>query len=197
MTTNSGEIWAIALAPLVGLPIPLLPIHILWINLVSDGLPGLALAAEPEEEGIMRRPPRHPRESIFAHGLGAHVIWVGLLMGAISLVMQAWAITTGHAHWQTMVFTSLCLSQMGHVLAIRSERKSFFSQGVFSNVPLLGAFVLTFVLQMATIYAPVLNPVFKTEPLTFDELLLTLAVASIVFFAVEIEKMWKRSRREA
>ena len=212
MTTNSGEIWAIALAPLVGLPIPLLPIHILWINLVSDGLPGLALAddhplfregvahslaAEPEEEGIMRRPPRHPRESIFAHGLGAHVIWVGLLMGAISLVMQAWAITTGHAHWQTMVFTSLCLSQMGHVLAIRSERKSFFSQGVFSNVPLLGAFVLTFVLQMATIYVPVLNPVFKTEPLTFDELLLTLAVASIVFFAVEIEKMWKRSRREA
>lgn len=197
MTTNSGEIWAIALAPLVGLPIPLLPIHILWINLVSDGLPGLALAAEPEEEGIMRRPPRHPRESIFAQGLGAHIIWVGLLMGAVSLVMQAWAITTGHAHWQTMVFTVLCLSQMGHVLAIRSERKSFFRQGIFSNVPLLGAFALTFALQMATIYVPALNPVFKTEPLTFDELLLTLAVASIVFFAVELEKMWKRSRREA
>jgi Ca2+-transporting ATPase len=194
MTSNSGEIWAIALAPLVGLPIPLLPIHILWINLVSDGLPGLALAAEPEEEGIMRRPPRHPRESIFAHGLGAHVIWVGLLMGVISLVMQAWAITTGHAHWQTMVFTVLCLSQMGHVLAIRSDRKSFFSQGALSNVPLLGAFVLTFALQMATIYVPFLNPIFKTQPLTFNELLLTLVVASLVFFAVETEKMWKRRR---
>jgi Ca2+-transporting ATPase len=194
MTTNSGEIWAIALAPLVGLPIPLLPIHILWINLVSDGLPGLALAAEPEEERIMSRPPRHPRESIFAQGLGAHVIWVGLLMGAVSLVMQAWALQTEHAHWQTMVFTTLCLSQMGHVLAIRSERKSFFSQGVFSNVPLLGAFVLTFLLQMATIYVPFLNPIFKTEPLTFDELLVTLAAASVVFVAVEIEKAWKRSR---
>jgi Ca2+-transporting ATPase len=111
--------------------------------------------------------------------------------------MQAWALQTGHAHWQTMVFTSLCLSQMGHVLAIRSERRSFFSQGLFSNLPLLGAFVLTFVLQMATIYVPVLNPIFKTEPLSLDELLLTLAVASVVFFAVEIEKAWKRSRNSA
>lgn len=192
MTSNSGEIWAIFLAPFLGLPIPLLPIHILWINLVTDGLPGLALAAEPEEKGIMKRPPRHPQESIFAHGLGAHIIWVGLLMGGVSLLMQAWALKTGHAHWQTMVFTVLCLSQMGHVLAIRSERESLFSQGLFSNKPLLWAFALTFILQMATIYAPFLNPVFKTEPLTRAELMLTLALSSIVFFAVELEKWWKR-----
>ena len=82
MTSNSGEIWTIFLAPFFGLPIPLLPIHILWINLVTDGLPGLALAAEPGEKGIMERPPRHPKESIFAHGLGTHIVWVGLLMGA-------------------------------------------------------------------------------------------------------------------
>lgn len=192
MTSNSGEIWTIVIAPFLGLPIPLLPIHILWINLVTDGLPGLALAAEPAEKGVMKRPPRHPQESIFAHGLGGHIIWVGLLMGFISIFTQAWAIKTGHAHWQTMVFTVLCLSQMGHVLAIRSERESLFSMGIFSNKPLLGAFVLTFALQMATIYVPFLNPVFKTQPLTLNELIFTLALSSVVFLAVEVEKLFKR-----
>ncbi|MDP2682466.1 MAG: cation-translocating P-type ATPase [Deltaproteobacteria bacterium] len=192
MTSNSGEIWTIFLAPFLGLPIPLLPIHILWINLVTDGLPGLALAAEPVEKGIMNRPPRHPKESIFAHGLGTHIIWVGLLMGFVSIFTQAWSIETGHSHWQTMVFTVLCLSQMGHVLAIRSERESLFSQGLFSNKPLLGAFALTFALQMATIYIPFLNPIFKTEPLSLDELFITLVLSSVVFFAVEIEKYFKR-----
>jgi Ca2+-transporting ATPase len=194
MTSNSGEIWTIFLAPFLGLPIPLLPIHILWINLVTDGLPGLALAAEPAEKGIMQRPPRHPKESVFAHGLAAHIIWVGLLMGFASLFTQAWSIKTGHAHWQTMVFTVLCLSQMGHVLAIRSERESIFSQGLKSNKPLLGAFVLTFALQMATIYIPALNPIFKTEPLSLGELLFTLLLSSVVFFAVEIEKLIKRRK---
>jgi len=193
MTSNSGEIWTIFLAPFLGLPIPLLPIHILWINLVTDGLPGLALAVEPAEKGIMERPPRHPQESIFAGGLGGHIIWVGLLMGGASLATQAWSISTGHAHWQTMVFTVLCLSQMGHVLAIRSERESFFSQGIFSNKPLVGAFLLTFTLQMATIYVPQLQPIFKTEALTLVELLITLAASSLVFVAVEIEKWLKRS----
>ncbi len=192
MTSNSGEIWTIFLAPFLGLPIPLLPIHILWINLVTDGLPGLALAAEPTEKGIMQRPPRHPQESIFAHGLGTHIIWVGLLMGAASLFTQAWSIKTGHAHWQTMVFTVLCLSQMGHVLAIRSESESLFTQGLLTNRPLVGAFVLTFALQMATIYVPFLNPIFKTEPLSIGELVFTLVLSSVVFFAVEIEKLWKR-----
>ncbi len=192
MTGNAGEIWTIFLAPFFGLPIPLLPIHILWINLVTDGLPGLALAAEPAEKGVMQRPPRHPQESIFAHGLGTHILWVGLLMGFVSIFTQAWSITTGHAHWQTMVFTVLCLSQMGHVLAIRSESESLFSQGLASNSPLLGSIVLTFVLQMGTIYVPFLNPVFKTEPLSWGELGLTLLLSSVVFFAVEIEKWFKR-----
>jgi Ca2+-transporting ATPase len=194
MTSNSGEIWTIFLAPFFGLPIPLLPIHILWINLVTDGLPGLALAAEPAEKGVMERPPRHPRESIFAHGLSLHIVWVGLLMGGASLFTQAWAIKTGHDNWQTMVFTVLCLSQMGNVLAIRSERESLFAQGIFSNLPLVGAFLLTFGMQMATIYAPGLNPIFKTAPLTAGELAFTLAMSCIVFVAVEIEKLVKRLR---
>jgi len=190
MTSNSGEIWTIFLPPFLGLPIPLLPIHILWINLVTDGLPGLALAVEPAEKGIMNRPPRHPKESIFAHGLGYHLFWVGLLMGSVSVFTQAWFMNAGGTHWQTMVFTVLSLSQMGHVLAIRSDRESLFKQGLFSNKPLLGAVLLTFVLQMATIYVPVLNPIFKTAPLSAGELVITLLLSSIVFMAVEIEKWW-------
>jgi P-type Ca2+ transporter type 2C len=192
MTSNSGEIWTIFLAPFLGLPIPLLPIHILWINLVTDGLPGLALAAEPAEMRIMERPPRHPKESIFSNGLGLQIIWVGLLMGATCIFTQAWSINTGHAHWQTMVFTVLCLSQMGNVLAVRSERETIFKLGFFSNKAMVGAFLLTFTLQMATIYMPQLNPIFKTEPLTLYELIFTLVLSSVVFFAVEIEKIVRR-----
>ncbi|MDP1774550.1 MAG: calcium-translocating P-type ATPase, PMCA-type [Methylobacter sp.] len=193
MTCNSAEIWTLFLAPFLGLPIPLLPIHILWINLVTDGLPGLALAVEPEERGIMQRPPRPPQESIFAQGMWQHILWIGLLMGAVSLFSQGWAYFTGSAHWQSMVFTVLALSQMGHVLAIRSERESLFSQGLFSNIPLLGAVLLTFGLQMAVLYVPVLQPIFKTEALSLDELLICLALSSVVFFVVEIEK-WMRRR---
>ncbi len=193
LTTNSGEIWTLFLAPFAGLPIPLLPIHILWINLMTDGLPALALSLEPEERDIMERPPRAPKESIFAHGLGLHAIWVGLLMAGIVLSLQAWAIKTG-SHWQTMVFTALCLTQLGHVLAIRSEKESLFKIGLMSNKWLLGAILFSFLAQMATIYVPFLNPVFKTEPLTLKELLITLCLSSVVFIAVEIEKFFKRKR---
>jgi Ca2+-transporting ATPase len=192
LTTNSGEIWTLFLAPLAGLPVPLLPIHILWINLVTDGLPALALSVEPAEGDVMQRPPRDPKESIFAHGLGIHAIWVGLLMGGIVLFVQAWAIRTEHVHWQTMVFTTLCLTQLGHVLAIRSEKQSLFTIGLFSNMALFGAVALTFVLQMATVYVPYLTRIFKTEPLTPGELIIVLALSSGVFVAVEIEKLIKR-----
>jgi len=195
MTSNSGEIWTIFLPPFLGLPIPLLPIHILWINLVTDGLPGLALAVEPAEKEIMKKPPRHPKESIFSHGLGYHLFLVGLLMGGVSIFTQAWFMKTGGTHWQTMVFTVLSLSQMGHVLAIRSDKESLFKIGLLSNKPLLGAILLTFLLQMATIYIPILNPVFKTAPLTAGELFITLVLSSFVFIAVEIEK-WFLRRRE-
>jgi len=192
MTGNSAEILTIFLAPFLGMPIPLLPIHILWINLLTDGLPGLALAAEPAEKGIMQRPPRPPGQSIFALGLWQHILAIGFVMAAVSLFAQAWAIHGGSAHWQTMVFTVLTLSQMGHVLAIRSERDSLFAQGLRSNLPLLGAVALTFLLQMATVYVPFLNPVFNTEPLTAGELLFCLALSSVVFVAVEIEKVLVR-----
>ncbi len=196
LTTNSGEIWTLFLAPILGLPVPLLPIHILWINLVTDGLPALALSVEPAEGDVMNRPPRHPKESIFAHGLGYHAIWVGILMAIVALSIQAWSLGASGSHWQTMVFTVLCLTQLGHVLAIRSERQSLFRMGLFSNKLLLGAVVLTFFLQMATIYIPLLNTIFKTQPLTAGELLITIGASSIIFFAVELEKLiFRRSGR--
>ncbi len=193
MAGNLGEIWTIFLAPFVGLPIPLLPIHILWVNLVTDGLPGLALAMEPGERGLMRRPPRAPQENVFAHGLWQHIVWVGLLMGGVCIAVQAWAWKSGAAHWQTMVFTVLALSQLGHALAIRSERDSLFTQGIASNLSLAGAVVLTLALQLAVIYVPWLNGIFHTQPLTAGELGLCLALSCVVFVGVEIEKAMIRA----
>jgi Ca2+-transporting ATPase len=192
LATNAGEVWTLFLAPFIGLPVPFLPIHILWINLVTDGLPGLALATEPEEKGIMKRPPRPPQESIFAHGLWQHVLWVGLTMAVVNLAVVAWYIEAPQSHWQTMVFTIMTLMQMGHILAIRSERDSLFTQGLMSNRYLFGAVVTTVILQLATIYVPALNKIFKTQPLTLSELLVCFAVAPALFVAVEFEKFLSR-----
>jgi len=192
ITTNSAEIWTIFLAPFLGLPIPLLPIQILWINLVTDGLPGLALAAEPAERGIMHRPPRPAQGGMFSQGMWQHIIWVGLLMAGICLLVQVWALHNNSDHWQTMVFTVLTLSQLANVLAIRSEKESFFVNGFFSNPAMAATIIFTFVLQMATIYVPVLNPIFKTQALSMGELAICLVMSSVVFFAVEIEKMLVR-----
>jgi P-type Ca2+ transporter type 2C len=193
MTGNSGEIWTMFLAPLLGLPIPLLPIHILWINLVTDGLPGLALAAEPAERGVMQRPPRPPAESLFAHGMAQHILFVGLLMGVLCLSVQWWALASVPAGAQTMVFTTLTLAQMAHVLAVRSERDSLWRLGLRSNRPLLGAVSLTIAMQLATVYVPWLQPVFRTVPLSPVELAICLAAPAVVLLAVEIEKGWRRS----
>jgi len=192
--TNSGEIGLMLAAPFFGMPLPLLPLQILWMNLVTDGLPALALGVEPPESDTMRRPPRPPGESLFARGLGLQVVWVGLLMGLLSL-----AIGYGYWHarnpiWQTMVFTTLTLSQMANVMAIRSERRSLFEIGLLSNKPLLGAVGLTVVLQLALVYVPFLQSIFKTVALPIPDLVLTVGVSSIIFWAVELEKWFLRRR---
>lgn len=192
MTCNGAEIWTIFLAPLIGLPIPLLPIHILWINLVTDGLPGLALADEKAEKDVMQRSPRKANESLFADGIGYHIIWVGLLMAGVTLGIQAWATYHNNNHWQTMVFTVLSLAQLGHVLAIRSDREFLYKQGLFSNLPVMTVVSLTFLLQLAVIYLPFANNLFKTQPLSLNELLICIGVSSIVFHAVELEKWIKQ-----
>jgi|Deesub1362B_J571_1020462.scaffolds.fasta_scaffold00125_36 Ca2+-transporting ATPase len=195
LTTNSAEIWTLFLAPFLGLPLPLLPIHILWINLMTDGLPALALSVEPEEGDVMMRPPRPPRESIFAHRLGIDAIWVGLFMGGIVLALQWWTVNRGIEHWQTMVFSTLCFTQLFNVLAIRSEKMSIFRIGFLSNKPLLGSVFLSFMLQIMVIYLPFLNQFFRTAPLSIKELSITILLSSLVFFVVELEKMIIRRLR--
>lgn len=194
MSGNAGEIWTILLAPLVGLPIPLLPIHILWINLVTDGLPSLALANEPAELNIMQRPPRGKDKSIFSNSVAVHILWVGLLIGALCLGIQAYAIHQGIEHWQTMVFTTLSLCQLAHVMAIRSSDTFIYKHGFFKNRILLVTIMATVILQLAIVYAPFLQSVFHTASLSTSELLICFSAAAIVFHAVEIEK-WVRHQR--
>ena len=196
MTCNSAEIWTIFLAPIIGLPIPLLPIHILWINLVTDGLPGLALSAEKADADIMQRPPRKTNESLFSDGIGIHIVWVGLFIAFLTLGTQAWAIQTEHTHWQTMVFTVLSLTQLGHVMAVRSDHELIYQKGLFTNLPLLGAVLLTFALQVGIIYLPFANDLFRTQPLTIVELLICIGVSAILFHAVEVEKLVRNRRRK-
>ncbi len=191
MTSNAGTLWAIFLAPFFGLPLPLIPIQILWMNLLTDSLPGLALTAEPSDRRIMNRPPRNPDEGVFAGGRGLYIIKFGLIIGIAALFFQAYTLSNNYP-WQTMIFTALVIGRMAVVMAVRSENDSLLKIGVFSNKPLLGAVLLTFALQMAVVYVPFLNPVFNTQPLTFNELALTLAFSSIVFFAIEIEKLYRR-----
>jgi Ca2+-transporting ATPase len=195
LATNSGEICVMLIAPLVGMPLPLLPLQILWMNLVTDGLPALALGVEPAEEDAMRRPPYPPNESIFARGLGRHVIWVGLLMAVVSLGAGYAYWREGNASWQTMLFTTLTLSQMAHIMAIRTERRSLFRAGLLSNTPLLVAVVLTALLQVAIVQIPFLQGTFGTIDLSGRDFALSLVLSSIIFWSVELEKWWIKNRQ--
>ena len=183
-------------APLAGMPLPLLPLQILWINLVTDGPTALMLGVEPAERGVMQRPPRPPGQSIFADGLGRHVIWVGMLMAALTIAIGYWYWQAGSARWQTVVFTTLALSQMAHVLAIRSGTDSLVRAGLLSNPLLAAAVALTIALQLALIYVPALQDIFSTLPLSLFDLALCGGVAVVIFLAVEGEK-WSIRRRLA
>ena len=121
-----------------------------------------------------------------------HIIWVGLFIGGLSITTLAWAISRDVDYWQTMVFTVLTCSQLFHALAIRSERSSLFTIGLFSNLPMLGAVLLTFGLQAAVIYVPAFNGIFHTQPLPLFDLAVCLGVSSMILVAVEIEKWLAR-----
>ena len=194
VTTNASEIWLMLLAPLAGMPLPLLPLQILWMNLMTDGLPALALGVEPPERDVMRRPPQRTGAGVFSEGMGWHIAWVGVLMSLLSLVMGYWQWRAGNPHWQTMVFTTVTIAQLAHALAIRSWRESLFTQGLRSNKPLAAAVALSLALQLAVIYLPPCQRVFKTVALGAAELGLCIALASVIFFAVELEKWLRRCR---
>jgi Ca2+-transporting ATPase len=192
LSSNSGELWVMLLAPFLGLPLPLLPSQIRWMNLVTDGLPALALSIEPPELNIMRRPPHPPNEHIFARGLGHYVLWVGLLMAIVVLGVGYAYWSAGRSNWQTMVFLTITLAQMANVLALRSERDSLFHIGIWSNKSMLGAVALTFILQLAVTFVPFLQGFFETVALSPLDLAIGIAASSVVFWGVELAKWFAR-----
>lgn len=193
LSTNSGEVMILFAAAAVFLPLPLLPLQILWINLITDGFPALALGVEPKERGLMDRPPRNPRAGILSGDMGVHIIWVGLLMTAGSLGLFLWALERGGLDYaRSLTFYTVAMFQVFHVLAIRVSRASVFTAGFFGNPWLIGAVALTAGLQLAVIYVPFLQEAFRTVGLQLADLLIATLVASSVFFAVEIEKGIRR-----
>jgi Ca2+-transporting ATPase len=206
--SNIGEVLTIAASPIL-LPIldvPLTPLQILWMNLVTDGFPALALAVEPAEPDVMERPPHDPRESIFARGLGVYMIRIGIVFSIISISLMYWAyyhaqnpaIPGDPDRWKTMVFTTLCLAQMGHAIAVRSNTQMTYQMSLFSNPFVLAAVSITTVLQLMLIYVEPLRNFFGTELLSSTELLICFGFSTLMFVWVEFEKLvtrlFKRSR---
>ncbi|NJR57653.1 MAG: cation-transporting P-type ATPase, partial [Cyanobacteria bacterium CRU_2_1] len=199
--SNIGEVLTIAASPLL-LPmggVPLTPLQILWMNLVTDGLPALALAVEPAEPDVMERPPHDPSESIFARGLGLYMIRIGIVLGIITIALMVWAYHytvatygTDDQRWKTMVFTTLCLAQMGHAMAIRSNNRMTFELNPFSNPFILIAVTLTSILQLLLIYVEPLRNFFGTHYLTPTEVSICLGVSLLMFVWVELEKLFVR-----
>lgn len=197
LSCNAAEILVILCAPFFGLAVPLLPTHILWINLVTDGLPGVALTAEPAEKNIMKLPPHPPNESLFARGIAWRIIASGLLMSIVCIAMQAWVHRLGYdvRTQQSFVFTLLCFAQLCNALSVRSTTGLFYRQGQFTNRGLWISILLIFVLQILLIYVPWFQKIFKTTDLN-TELIGLLALGLTVCMAgFELIKFIERKRR--
>ncbi|MFN8595149.1 MAG: cation-translocating P-type ATPase [Anaerolineae bacterium] len=191
---NIGKISVALFAPLLGTPLALQPLQLLWLNLLTDGLLGLGMGVEPAERGVMQRPPANPNDSILAGGLGRYIGWVGALTGALALLVGVLYWQAGNPHWQTMIFTTLCFAQIGQALATRSSRDSFFKLPLLSNRLLLTMAITVFGLQLAVIYVPFLQEFFSTTTLAFTDLLVSVGASVIVFAAIELGK-WRSRRR--
>lgn len=201
--SNVGEVITIAAAPLMGLSgVPLIPLQILWMNLVTDGLPALALAVEPADPHIMERPPSSPKESIFARGLGFYIVRIGIVFSIVTIILMRWAFydsqQPGHdpESWKTMVFTTLCIAQMGHAIAARSTTRLAIEMNPFSNPYLWGAVIVTTILQLMLVYVAPLRAFFNTTVLTGEQLVICLLFSSLMFVWVEMEKIVLRVYRK-
>lgn len=190
LSCNLAEVLTIFFAPIVGLAIPLLPIHILWINLVTDGLPGIALSAEPAEKDIMTRPPRPPKENLFAGGMTHQIVSTGIIMAAAALFTQNWAANAGYdlRTQQTAVFTLLCFVQLGNALSVKSIHRPLINRDIFANRAMWGSVILTVVLQLLIVYAPFLRNIFKTTSLDWNVMQVILMVTGISLVLIESVK---------
>ena len=192
---NIGKVSVMLLSPFLGGPLPLLPLQLLWLNLLTDGLLGLGLGLEPVERNAMRRPPQAPNEGVFARGMGRHILWVGLMIGAIGLGVGYWQWARGYESWQTMLFTTLAFAQVAQAFGVRSARESLRTLGVLSNKPLAALATLVFALQLAVVYVPFLQEYFRTVALSWTDLVTSVAMAGVVLIAIEAEK-WTLRRCE-
>jgi len=193
--SNVGELITIASAPLLGLVgVPMSPLQILWMNLVTDGVPALALALEPGEKGLMQRAPAEPGESIFARGIGSYILRIGVVFAVIVIGLMLYAANQVGDDWKTMVFTTLCLAQMGHALSARSDLP-LVQVAPLSNPWLIWAVALTSGLQMLLLYVPSLSSFFGTVPLSGPDLLVCVGFSLLLFLYLELEKIWRLWRR--
>ena len=197
LTCNASEIAVMLIGPFLGMPLPLLPLQILWMNLVTDGLPALALGVEPPEKDVMKRPPYTANESVFGRGMVQFIIGIGIIMSALA-IGAAWGLWhEGDTRWQTVLFTTLVLSQLAVAVATRSEENPIWRLNPFTNRAMVLAVVLTIALQLAVIYLPLANTIFDTQPLKPVELALSFGLALLTLIIVEIWKTVARWRHRS
>ncbi len=189
---NIGKVLVMLIAPFLGKPLPLLPLQLLWLNLLTDGLLGLGMGVEKPEADTMKRAPYSPKEGVFSRGAGAQTVWVGLLIGALALGLGSWYFFTGRPEWQTMIFTSLAFMQIFQALASRSNKDSLFKMGLMSNPLLAGMAALVVVLQLMVLYIPFLSKFFEVIPLSGYNLFIAVASGMIVFVVMEVEKKFRK-----
>jgi len=179
LSCNVGEVMTMFLAVLAGLPLPLLPIQILWMNLVTDGLPAMALGVDPVDHDVMTRPPRHPREGVFAHGLGWRIGTSGMVFAAGALFAFWIGLQSGDAALaRTMAFNTLVFMQLFYVFTCRSEFHTILEVGLFTNPYLVLAVLFSAGLQLSVNYISFLQPVFRTVPLAAAQWAFILAVSA-------------------
>jgi len=197
LSCNSGEILVMFTAALVGMPAPLLPVQILWVNLVTDGFPALALGIDPVDPGIMDRPPRKKSEGVIDKykmlvilGQGALIAFCSLLAFAVILFGEKGGIVRA----RTGAFVVLACSQLFHSFNCRNSRESIFKIGLFTNPKLIIACAVSFLLQIAAVYTPFGNRIFRTQPLGFADIILIVLLSSFPLWAVELVKLSHRKR---
>lgn len=183
---NAGEVLSMLVALLVGLPLPLLPLQILWMNLVTDGLPAIALGVDPADKGNMQRGPRPVREGIFARNLWKRILLSGTAIGGSTLLIFAASLwlRPGDEDWaRTMAFTTLVVSQLMYAFQCRSEYRSAVEAGLFVNKYLLGAVSFSFLMQLAVLYLEPLASTFKTVPLSGNDWILIIVASGWGYIA--------------
>jgi Ca2+-transporting ATPase len=195
LSGNVAEVAVMVLAPIAGMPIPLLPLQILWLNLVTDGLPAMALAVEPAEPGVMRRPPTPLGESLLGADRGRRIAIRGAALTVLTLVPAYLLWDAGEAAWQTVLFTSIAFAELAGGFAMRSERVSLWRLGVFTNRTLVGAVALTAGLQVVLVAVPFLRDLLDLEPLTAWHWLLVVGIALAYLTVVELDKALQRRAR--